>query len=165
MKIAIATNSVEKIKGIKGAIERITKESVDVYNQATDSMVSDQPMDNETYDGALNRVNNLLAQVDPSNFEYLISCEAGIEVFRDLCFNIQVVCIFETSSGSYYWGKSSGWQFSKKDLEGVIENNLDAYMRGKGFNSLVKLTGDEEITRQHLVEEATIMALASKKIF
>lgn len=62
LSVAIATSSSDKIEGIRSAISRFffLKESeIEVFSKAVDSGVSEQPFGDETYEGALNRVNNI----------------------------------------------------------------------------------------------------------
>lgn len=164
LKVAIATNSHEKVSGIKEAISRFfnMKESeIDFYSKATESRVSEQPFEDETYQGALNRVNGVRKEFP--NMDFYISCEAGIENAFDQYFNVQVVCIFETKSQAFFWGKSAGWSIPAEDIEIIRKNNLDSYLRGKGITSIEELLGTSH-SRRAAVTQATHLALASGKL-
>lgn len=164
LKVAIATNSQEKISGVKDAISRFfcVKESeIEFYFKPIKSGVSEQPFGDETYEGALNRVNGIKREIP--DMDFYISCEAGIENAFDQYFNVQVVCIFETKSQMLFWGKSAGWSIPSKDIESIRKNNLDSYLRGKGITSIEELLGISH-SRRAAVAQATELALASGKI-
>lgn len=165
LRVAIATSSQEKVSGIKEAISRFfnMKESeIDFYSKSTESWVSEQPFGDETYEGALNRVNGVRKEFPKMDF--YISCEAGIENAFGQYFNVQVVCIFEAKSQVFFWGKSSGWSIPAEDIEIIRKNNLDSYLRGKGIASIEELLGTSH-SRRAAVAQATELALASGKLF
>lgn len=164
LKVAIATASTEKIFGIKEACLRsfYTKHSkIEFYSKSIQSGVSEQPFGDETYVGALNRVNGIKKEIP--GMDLYISCEAGIEKAFDQYFNVQVVCIFETKSQRFLWGKSAGWSIPSEDIEIIRKNNLDSYLRGKGINSIEELLGTSN-SRRAAVSQATELALASGKL-
>lgn len=114
MKVAIATNSEDKINGIVLAFSRffsIEKTEIEVFNCSVDSGVSSQPFDDDIYKGALNRVNNI---IDSFVADFYVSCEAGIETFLGNYFNVQVICIYDKTQ-KYTFGKSAGWQIPAKE--------------------------------------------------
>ena len=160
-KIAIATMSQEKIEGIKKVFCTFfgfSEFDLDLICKKTKSNVSEQPFNNDTYLGALNRVNNLKEELKIANYDYIVSCEAGIESFcKDLYFSVQVVCIYDTTTKKYLYGKSSGWQIPAKDIEIVRASSLDSYMKSKNINSLEQLLLGT--TRSDHVCEATKNAL------
>lgn len=165
LNVAIATNSLEKINGIKDAFLRFfhLKESeIGFYSKSVASGVSEQPFGDETYEGALNRVNGIKREIP--NMDFYISCEAGIESAFGQYFNVQVVCI-EAKSQKIFWGKSAGWVIPSSDIDEIRKNTLDTYLRGKGVNSLQELLGPEN-SRRAAVAEATEVALAAgSKLF
>lgn len=165
MKIAImiATNSVDKINGIKLAFSRyfqLEKTEIAIVHRAAKSGVPDQPFNEETYQGAKNRVDTLI----PINtFDYYVSCEAGIESVLDLYFNVQVVCIYDNKKKRYFFGKSAGWQIPLKDIELIKKDNLDKYLRDKGYTCLEDVLG-QGYSRENAVMQATEHALATMKL-
>ena len=161
MRLKIATDSSDKIRGIRVAFSRffqIEEIDIEVIHQKVSSGVPEQPFDEETYCGALNRVNAIINSEDVANF--YISCEAGIEEFMGIYLNVQVVCIFDTNSQSYIFGKSAGWQIPSKDIEVIKESNLDNYLRNKGVSSIEEILG-ADYSRANAVAQATEFALAS----
>lgn len=164
MRVEIATNSIEKINGIKLAFSRyfkIKESSIEIINMKVDSGVPEQPFNEETYLGALNRVNTLIENSEKA--DYYISCEAGIEEFFGKYLNVQVVCIYDTSAQEYFFGKSAGWQIPSIDIEIIKKNNLDNYLKKKGITSIEQLLG-KDYSRSKAVLEATELALACKKL-
>lgn len=159
MKIAIATSSSEKIKGIKKAFSRffkIAEAEILVYSSSTNSGVSDQPFNSETYIGARNRVDNIKKKMQ--NCDFYVSCEAGIESFEDIFFNVQVICIFEAKSQRYLYGKSAGWMIPSEDIKIIKESNLDNYLKSKGIFSSEQLLGPD-FSRNEAIAQATELAL------
>ena len=163
MKLRIASNSIDKINGIKIAFSRhfqIEETEIEVFHQSADSGVPDQPFGEETYQGAINRVKYL---IDSGDTDFYISCEAGIEQFLDSYFNVQVVCIFDKRSQKYIFGKSAGWQVPFEDIDLIKEINLDNYLKAKGIMSIEQLLGPD-YARAKAVTQATEFALASLKL-
>lgn len=160
MKVAIATTSSEKIEGIKRGFSRFFQEEIDIFFQKTESGVSEQPFDSETYIGARNRV-DALKKTLAENYDYYISCEAGIESYAGLYFNVQIVCIFKNNQ--YHYGKSAGWQIPSNEIEIIKESNLDSYLRGKGIHCIEELLGSA-FSRREAVAQATELALATAKL-
>lgn len=164
MKVAIATSSPEKIKGILEGFSRffqVAKSQIETHFQTVESEVSEQPFDSETYVGARNRVDNV-KKILTDGWDFYVSCEAGIESFAGCYLNVQVVCIFEVKTQKYFWGKSAGWQIPTEDIEIIRESNLDNYLRGKEIQSIEELLGSE-YSRSNLVAQATELALISSK--
>lgn len=160
MKVAIATTSSEKIEGIKRGFSRFFQEEIDIFFQKTESGVSEQPFDSETYIGARNRV-DALKKALTENYDCYISCEAGIESYAGLYFNVQIVCILKNNQ--YHYGKSAGWQIPSNEIEVIKESNLDSYLRGKGIHCIEELLGPA-FSRREAVAQATELALASAKL-
>ena len=162
MKVGIATNFIDKINGIKIAFSRFFKiemTEIKTFHQSVDSGVPEQPFDGETYEGAVNRVNNIIGSDDA---DFYVSCEAGIEEIWGKYMNVQVVCIFEKKSQEYFFGKSAGWQVPSKDIVIIKEINLDNYLRGKGITSIEEILGPN-YSRANAVAQATEFALATLK--
>lgn len=162
MKVAIATDSFEKIRGIKLAFSRffnLKDTEVEIFHQAVESGVPEQPFDEKTYLGAQNRVKALISSED-IDADYYVSCEAGIESCMGIYFNVQVVCIFDRNAQEYVFGKSAGWQIPSEDIEVIKEINLDSYLRRKGITKIEELLGPK-YSRANAVDQAAEFALAS----
>ena len=164
LKVAIATASREKIDGITKAISRfynLELPEIEICYASVESGVPSQPFNEETYEGALNRVNSIRKKF--KEMDLYISCEAGIESTFKQYFNVQVICIFEKKSQMYFWGKSAGWQIPSSDIEIIKATTLDAYLRGKGITSIEELLGTSN-SRSSAIAQATELALASGKL-
>ena len=164
LKVAIATTSLEKIDGIKKAFSRFfnLKESeIEFYSMSISSGVPSQPFEDETYQGALNRLKKKKKKF--SEMDFYVSCEAGIESSFGQYFNVQIVCIYENKSKKFFWGKSAGWSIPSEDIEIIKRNTLDTYLRGKGITCIEELLGTSN-SRSSAVAQATELALASGKL-
>ena len=161
MKVAIATISSEKIRGIENGFNRFYNTKIDVVFQKVDSGVSEQPFGYATFKGASNRVNEI--RKTQLGCDYYVASEAGIEIFGNLFFNVQVVCIYDTKSQRYLYGKSHGWQIPSADISIIKERNLDTYLRNKGINSIEELLGPR-FSRSEAIAQATELALASTRL-
>ena len=161
IKVAIATQSPDKVDGIKDAISRLfcMTSEIQFYSLKSKSGVSDQPFGDETYLGAKNRV-EYAKEVLPG-MDYYISCEAGIECAFNQYFNVQVVCIENNSKT--FWGKSAGWSIPSEDIEIIKKKNLDSYLKEKGISCIEELLGSSH-SRSAAVAQATELALASGKL-
>ena len=109
----------------------------------------------------MKRVDNIRKKI--KEWDYYVSCEAGIEGYNENYFNVQVVCIFETKTKKYLLGKSAGWQVPSEDIETIEKINLDKYLKGKGFRNIEEILGTS-YPRSESVAQATELALASKKL-
>ncbi len=162
VKVAIATKSAEKIAGIKEAIHRTLNETeLELNFKETKSGVSSQPFGEETYQGAWNRIQDIKQNFP--NMDFYVSCEAGIEKIFNQYFNVQVVCIYNSKSKKFLWGKSSGWMIPSKDIDTIRKESLDIYLRKKGINRIEELLGKNN-SREAFVAQATEIALASEKL-
>lgn len=164
LSVAIATSSSDKIEGIRSAISRffsLEESEIEVFPKAVDSGISEQPFGDETYEGAQNRVNNIRKEFPQKDL--YISCEAGIENAFGQYFNVQVVCIYESESEKFFWGKSAGWSIPKDDIEEIRQTNLDVYLRKKGISSIDELLGANH-SRSESISEAVELALASGRL-
>ena len=80
MRVGIATDSAEKIRGIKSAFSRFFKiddTEIEFFHQKVNSGVSKQPFNEETYEGAFNRVNTLIEKSESSNKYFWASKDGG----------------------------------------------------------------------------------------
>lgn len=177
--IVIATTSKDKIEGIKTAfIQFYPEEAFDlkIYATKVESGVSEQPFGNDTYQGAINRINNIREKYEQQfkeqgiNIDFYVSCEAGIDDTNKTIINgkvsilyasEQVVCIYNPNNDSYTFGKSSAWTLPQKDIEEIINTNLDIYLRKRGCTGLHDVGNGNYITRKDAVIEGTRSAIAS----
>ncbi len=179
INVVIATKSQDKINGIKEALldyYPADQYTIQIFFGGAESNVADQPFGNETYQGAVNRVNNIKSQMDKKlksqgiSVDYYIGCEAGIDNTNAVVVNgkvvplyasEQVVCVHRTSDNEYYFGKSSSWTIPAKDIPEINNTDLDRYLRNRGCTGLQDVGAGKYITRKDAVKEGTKAAIAS----
>ena len=79
MKILISTKKTRKIQGAKEAFENYF-DKFDIQGIPVPLDVSEEPVNNEIYEGARNRVDNLKKYAEENNIEaeYFLAIESGI---------------------------------------------------------------------------------------
>ena len=79
MKVLIGTKNPGKIEGAKRALSKYYKD-FEIVGVKSESNVPEQPVGVETYQGALNRVNNLMHYAKENNIkaDMFISVESGM---------------------------------------------------------------------------------------
>lgn len=166
MKILIGTKNPGKIKGAREAFEKYF-ENFDIDAISVPSNVSEEPLNNEIYEGARNRVDNLIkyAKENKIDAEYFLGVESGITnlLGKWVIINIAVI---KDKNGYESWGTSSAFPVPDKYIDEIITTDLGKVMdkifkqhelrSGKGGISF--LTNDV-ISRIDLTREAFIMAL------
>ena len=168
MKVLIATKNQGKIEGAKRALLNYF-DDIEIQGIPVESNVSEQPVNDEIYTGAKNRVKNLkeYAKINHINVDYYIASEAGITNLLGewIDFNSAVI---ENKEGLQSIGMSQGFQIPKKYINDILETELGKVMDnifqgenlGKGKGGISYLTHDE-ISRIDLTRNAFIMALIS----
>lgn len=166
MKILIGTKNEGKIQGAYNAFEKYYKD-ISIEGVAVNSEVSDEPVDDEIYKGALNRVNNLIKYSNENSIEadFYIAVESGItnKLGKWMIINIAVI---KDKNGFESFGTSSGFPVPEKYISEIIRTDLGKVMDkifnqnelriGKGGISFLT---KNEITRIDLTRDAFIMAL------
>lgn len=168
MKILIGTKNPGKIEGARQAFEKYFTD-VEIEGISVESEVSNQPINEEIFQGAKNRVKNLKKCAAKMNIDanFFIASEAGITNLLGDWIDINAVVI-EDSKGFQSVGTSQGFPIPEKYIEEIKEIELgkvmdkifsgDQLSKGKGGISI--LTRDE-ISRIDLTRNAFIMALTS----
>lgn len=167
MKVLIATKNKAKIEGARRAFEKIFKQ-VEIEGVSVSSDVSEQPINQETLQGAKNRVENLkrfALDNDISDIEFFVSIESGlVDVYGNwMIVNFAVV---ENKSGLISVSTSPAFPVPER-LIGKIKNvglgdvmdeifgEKDLHVKGGGIQLL---TGGV-VSRIDLTELAFVMAL------
>ena len=157
MNVLIGTNNPGKVEGAKQAVEGIP----------VSSDVSDEPVNDEIYKGASNRVNNLIKHAKENNIEadFFIGIESGITNKLGKWCIIQIAVI-KDKNGYESFGTGPAFPVPDKYVDEIIKTDLgkvmdrifkkDALRIGKG--GIAFLTHDV-ITRYDMTKEAFIMAL------
>lgn len=166
MKVLIGTKNPGKIKGAINALEKYF-ENVEVEGIAVSSNVSEQPLNDETYQGAENRVNNLIdyAKKNNINADMFLAIESGIvNTFND--WSITNVAIIKDNQGNKSFGTSASFPVPPRLVQNILDTDLGKVMdtlftkdnlhNGTGG---VGLLTHGVITRIDLTEQAFVMAL------
>lgn len=167
MKVLIATKNQGKIEGAKKALEHYFTD-IEIKGIPVESNVSEQPVNDEIYNGAKNRVKNLkeYAKENNINADLYLGIESGINnaLGRWMITNIAVI---EDNNSFESYGTSPSFPVPDKLVEDIIDTDLSQVMnkifikdderhnRGGG----IQLLTHNEISRIDLTEYAFIMAL------
>lgn len=169
MKVLIGTKNPGKIEGAKEAFLEFF-DNVDVIGIPVESGVSDEPVDLDIYNGARNRVDNLISYSKDNNivFDYAVGIESGITnlLGKWIIINIAVI---KDKNGYESWGTGPAFPVPDKYVDEIINTELGIVMdkimsekdlkNGKGGISI--LTKDV-ISRIDITKEAFVMALTSQ---
>lgn len=168
MKILMGTKNPGKIEGARQAFEKYF-DDINIEGISVDSNVSDQPVNEEIFQGAKNRVKNLKAYAEKNNLEadFFIASEAGITDLLGDWIDINAVVI-EDSKGFQSVGVSQGFPIPNKYIDEIKSTELGKVMDeifsgkelGKGKGGISFLTRDV-VTRIELTKNAFVMALTS----
>lgn len=166
MKVLIATKNPGKIQGAKTAFENFF-DKVEIEGISAPSDVPEQPLNEEIYQGARNRVNNLIAIAKERGVkaDYFVAIESGItnKLGKWMITNIAVV---KDKFGYESVGTSASFPVPNKYVNEIIENTLATVMDNifnesdlRSSTGGVGLLTHEKITRIDLNTQAFTMAL------
>ena len=167
MKVLIATKNPGKIEGAKRALSHYF-DNIDIEGIAVESEVSEQPVNDEIYIGAKNRVKNLKSFAKENNIQsdLFMSIESGIcnSLGRWMITNIAII---EDKDDFESCGTSPSFPVPDRLVKDVIKTDLnivmhkqlqdDLDMRNKGGG--IQTLTHNKVTRIDLTESAFIMAL------
>ena len=167
MKVIVATKNAGKIEGAKRALSRFF-DNFEIIGIPAASDVSEQPVNEETYLGAKNRVKNLKAYCKENNIiaDLYLSVESGIcnSLGQWMITNIAVI---EDNNNFKSFGTSPSFPVPEHLVEKVINTDLSQVMneifskdderhnQGGGIQLLTK----NQVSRIDITELAFIMAL------
>lgn len=167
MKVLIATKNAGKIEGAKRALETYFND-VEIEGIKVESNVSEEPVNEEIYVGAKNRVKNLKAYAKQNNIkaDLYVASESGIynTLGRWLITNLAVI---EDNEDFESYGTSSSFPVPERLIKDIIDTDLSKVMdrvfcedkeRHNKGGAIQDLTHGE-ISRIDLTKEAFIMAL------
>lgn len=166
MKILMGTTNPGKIQGARQAFEKYF-ENVEIEGVKVSSEVSDQPINDEIFQGVRNRVKNVKEYAEKNGIEadYYVASEAGIINLSGEWIDINAVVI-EDKEGYQSLGTSQGFPVPEKYMKEICETELGKVMdrifsgkelaKGKGGISI--LTKDV-VSRIELTQNAFVMAL------
>ncbi len=166
MKILIGTKNPGKIEGATEAFKTYF-EDFEIEGIPVLSDVGEEPVDNEIYEGARNRVNNLIQYAKDKGIEaeYFLGVESGITnlLGKWIIINFAVI---KDKNGYESWGTSPAFPVPDRYVDEIISTDLGKVMdrifdqhdlrSGKGGVSFIT---DGVISRIDVTKEAFIMAL------
>lgn len=166
MKILIGTKNPGKIEGARQAFE-LYFNNVEIEGIPVNSDVGEQPINEEIFLGAKNRVKNLKKYAEKNNIkvDFYISSEAGITNLLGEWIDINAAVI-EDANGYQSIGISQGFPIPDKYVDEIKKTELGKVMDkifsekelGKGKGGINFLTKNE-VSRIDLTRNAFIMAL------
>ena len=155
--VKVATANPIKVEAIKEAFDRYF-EDVEVIPFEVNSGVPRQPINEDVFKGAKNRIEEL-KKVGDAKFDFMVSCEGGLLNQYGYWFNAQVIMI-ERKDGKTGLGVSQGFQipseYIAEAMNGSIAEVLDRMFDGKGG---IRMLTKGAFTRKDLIKDGTIMAL------
>lgn len=167
MKVLIATKNQGKIEGAKKALLSYFN-NVEIEAIPVQSNVSDQPVNEEIYNGAKNRVRNLkeYAQQNNKQADLYLAIESGItnSLGRWMITNIAVI---EDNNDFESYGTSPSFPVPERLVKDIVDTDLSQVMNkvftqdeerhNKGGG--IQLLTHGKVSRIDLTQMAFIMAL------
>lgn len=167
MKILIGTKNPGKVEGATKAFQNYF-DNFEIDGIPVSSDVSEEPVNNEIYEGAKNRVNNLIqyAKDNGIDAEYFLGIESGITNLLGRWIIISIA-IIKDKNGYESWGTSPAFPVPDKYVDEIISTDLGKVMdKIFGQNDLrsgnggVSFVTNGIINRIDLTKEAFVMALS-----
>ena len=128
MKVLIATKNQGKIEGAKRALSKYF-DNLEIQGIPVESDVSEQPVNEEIYIGAKNRIKNLKEYAQENNIEadLYLSIESGINnsLGRWLITNIAVI---EDNNEFESYGTSPSFPVPDRLVQDIIDTDLSQVM-------------------------------------
>ena len=166
MKVLIGTTNPNKIEGAKEALSNYFKD-FEIEGIKVPSGVSEEPVNDDIYKGALNRVNNLINYAKENNIDaqYFLGVESGITNSLG-AWGIVSIAVIKDKNGIESFGTSPMFPVPIKYVDEIINTDLCKIMDklfnqtnvGHGKGGICFLTHGV-IDRTHLNKEAFVMAL------
>ena len=158
MKILIGSKNPGKIQGAKDAFEKYF-DNIEIQGIPVSSDVAEEPVNHEIYEGARNRVDNLMQYARENGIELGITNLLG----KWIIINIAVI---KDKMGYESWGTSPAFPVPDKYVEEIISTDLGKVMdRMFKQNDLrsnkggINFLTNEVISRIDLTRDAFIMGL------
>lgn len=156
--VKVASKNALKVEGISCAFKYYFND-LQIESIQVKSEVSVQPIGEEVFIGAENRLNELKKLYKSNEYDYLVSCEGGLIKQYNQWFNVQVVMV-EDGNGKISTGLSQSYPIPKKYINKIINTELsfvfDELFGGKGGTRMIT---KDVLTRVDLIKNGTIMAL------
>lgn len=124
MKILIGTKNPAKIKGAEDAFSEYF-DDIEVIDIDVKSLVSDEPINDEIYMGAKNRVDNLIKYAKENSIyaDYYLGIESGMtnRLGKWVITNIAVI---KNRDGDESFGTSASYPIPDKYIDEIMETSL-----------------------------------------
>ncbi len=168
VNIVIATKNQCKIEGAKKAFENYFNDFT-ITGIPVESNVSEQPVNEETYMGAKNRIENLKKYCKGNNIkaDLYISIESGLDNRLLGKWIITSIALIEDDFGFKSYGTSSSYPVPDRLVEEIISKDLshvfnelfekDEERHNKG--GAIQVLTQGKVSRLDLTEQAFLMAL------
>lgn len=166
MKVIIGTKNPGKINGARQALENYF-ENVEIEGVNAPSEVSDQPINDETYVGAYNRVKNAMkiAKENGIDADLFMAVESGM-VNNFGHWYITNVSVISDRNGNISTGMSASFPVPEKYVNDIKEKTLASVMDNifhetdlRSSTGGIGLLTHDKITRIDLNKQAFTMAL------
>jgi cytidyltransferase-related domain len=163
IKVVLVSKNPEKIEGTKSIISKLFK-GYELETVEQEDGFHPQPMNHETFVGALRRVEGVR-----SKYDYAIGVEAGIISTHGIEYDVHVAAV-KDSLGNINYGISSGLPMndsmmmgmkSGKELEEVT-NELIGVDNSGDYKGAIYYFSKGIKERKHLVEEAVMSAFTER---
>lgn len=142
MKVLVGSENSVKIRSVQEGFLTFF-EHVEVVGLSVDTGVAEQPVNNETFEGAKNRAENIKRINDQRDLgaTFFVGVEGGVLQLQDRCFCLNVVYILDQHN------RNSFATTGLYELPNAISEDL---LLGKGLgHALGELAGDSYAARQH----------------
>lgn len=169
MKLLIATKNPGKIEGAKEAFSNYFK-NIEIEGIPVPSGVGEEPVNEDIYKGATNRINNLISKAkdEKINADYYLSIESGITNSLGK-WVILSIALIEDKNGYRSFGVSPAFpvpdklvgEIIEKDLGHVMDDIFEGKKLSEGKGGISFLTKDV-VTRIDLTKLAFTMALTEQ---
>lgn len=167
MKILIATKNPGKIEGAKRAFLKFF-DNFEIEGIPVESNVSEQPVNNEIYIGAKNRVDNLKKYCIENKIkaDLYLSIESGINnLLGD--WMITNIAFIEDNNSFSSCGTSPSFPVPERYVKDIIDTDLNQVMNNifekdddrHNYGGGIQLLTKNKVTRIDLTELAFTMAL------
>lgn len=163
MKILVASQTGQKVNGARQAFEIFYGNDIDVEGFSIPSGVSDEPIRDEVYLGAKNRINGLIEYAKENFIEadFFVSVESGLIEVDGHWINISYV-IIEDKDGMRSVATSPGYPIPDKYVQEVLNSDLKQLFEKisqKQEHSGISMLTHGEFNRKDLLRTGFIMAL------
>ncbi len=168
MKVLIASKNLGKIEGAEIAFSTYFND-VEVIGYDIKSDVSEQPLNEEIYQGAYNRVDNLIkyANLNELKADYYIAVESGLTNLLGK-WSVVSVAIIKDKDSQIGFGTSAAYPIPEKYIEDILNTQMSTVMQQvfkdrniRVYNGVIHHISHGKFNRVELNKQAFMMALTN----